>query len=181
MTQAKDAAEGGDIWCLSGIVKWYDPVKGFGFVISDEDGRDILLHANVLREFGPSALMEGARLKLCVQQTDRGLQATEIQSLSAPETRPLSGLSDFESLDPEELAALPLVPARIKWFDKGKGFGFANVFGRDEDIFVHIEVLRSAGLGTVQQGEAVALRVLDGRRGKMAAEVVAWELVSDLS
>jgi len=72
----------------------------------------------------------------------------------------------------------PLVPARVKWFDKGKGFGFANVFGRPEDVFVHIEVLRQSGLADLQPGEAVAMRVIEGRRGRMAAEVLAWELAT---
>jgi CspA family cold shock protein len=63
----------------------------------------------------------------------------------------------------------------VKWFDKGKGFGFANTFGRSEDVFVHIEVLRRSGLADLQPGEAVAIRVVDGRRGRMAMEVCGWE------
>ena len=69
----------------------------------------------------------------------------------------------------------PMEPARVKWFDKGKGFGFANVFGRSEDVFLHIEVLRQSGLSDLQPGEALAMRVIDGKRGRMAAEVLAWE------
>ena len=68
-----------------------------------------------------------------------------------------------------------LEPARVKWFDKAKGFGFANVFGKPEDVFLHVEVLRRSGLSDLQPGEALALRVIDGKRGRMAAEVVAWE------
>ena len=68
-----------------------------------------------------------------------------------------------------------MLPARVKWFDKGKGFGFANVFGRDEDVFLHIEVLRQSGLADLLPGEALAMRVIDGKRGRMAAEVQAWE------
>jgi CspA family cold shock protein len=75
----------------------------------------------------------------------------------------------------EELAALPVEPARVKWFDKGKGFGFANVFGRTEDVFVHIEVLRHSGFADLQAGEAVGLRIVDGKRGRMAVQVVSWD------
>ena len=41
-----------DIERVTGSVKWFDPVKGFGFVVSDTGGPDILLHVNVLRNFG---------------------------------------------------------------------------------------------------------------------------------
>ena len=63
----------------------------------------------------------------------------------------------------------------MKWFNKGKGFGFANIFGRSEDVFLHVEVLRQSGLADLQPGEALAVRVIDGKRGQMAAEVQAWE------
>lgn len=160
---------------VSGQVKWFDPVKGFGFVIADEGGPDILLHANVLRNFGQSSIADGARVQIVVQQTERGIQAIEIREIEAPEGNEGAPLADFEEIDPEVLRAAPLEPARVKWFDKAKGFGFANVFGRDEDVFVHIEVLRRSGLADLQPGEALALRVIDGRRGRMATEVCAWE------
>jgi cold shock CspA family protein len=64
-----------------------------------------------------------------------------------------------------------LEPARVKWFDKGKGFGFANVFAGSEDVFVHIEVLRLSGFADLAAGEAVCLRIIEGKRGRMAAQV----------
>ena len=63
---------------LSGVVKWFDPLKGFGFVVSDEGGPDILLHVNVLRNFGQSSVADGAQIDLMVQETQRGVQATEV-------------------------------------------------------------------------------------------------------
>jgi CspA family cold shock protein len=74
-----------------------------------------------------------------------------------------------------DLAKLPLEPARVKWFDKGKGFGFANVFSSSDDVFVHVEVLRASGLSDLAAGEAVCLRIIDGKRGRMAAQVLSWE------
>ena len=160
---------------VSGVVKWFDPVKGFGFVVADTGGPDILLHVNVLRNFGQSSVADGARVELEVQNTDRGVQATQVNSLLPPEGDGSVALSDIALLDPSEVAAAPLEPARVKWFDKGKGFGFANVFGRSDDIFLHMEVLRRSGLSDLSPGEALALRVIQGKRGHMAAEVFAWE------
>lgn len=164
---------------VSGLVKWFDPVKGFGFVVSDAGGPDILLHVNVLRNFGQSSVADGARVELEVQKTDRGVQATHVVALAPPEAGETVGLSDIAALDPATVAAAPLEPARVKWFDKGKGFGFANVFGRRDDIFLHMEVLRRSGLSDLAPGEALALRVIEGKRGHMAAEVFAWEAALD--
>ena len=164
---------------ITGVVKWFDPVKGFGFVVSDAGGPDILLHVNVLRNFGQSSVADGARVELDVQNTERGVQATQVRSLLPPESDDSFALSDIAALDPTEVAATPLEPARVKWFDKGKGFGFANVFGRSEDIFLHMEVLRRSGLSDLAPGEALALRVIEGKRGHMAAEVFAWEAALD--
>ncbi|AEI94387.1 cold-shock protein [Roseobacter litoralis] len=158
-----------------GVVKWFDPVKGFGFVVADAGGPDILLHVNVLRNFGQSSVADGARVELEVQRTDRGVQATQVLSLLPPDSDDSVGLSDIAALDPKIVAEAPLEPARVKWFDKGKGFGFANVFGRRDDIFLHMEVLRRSGLSDLAPGEALALRVIEGKRGHMAAEVFAWE------
>ena len=160
---------------VRGRVKWFDPVKGFGFVVADEGGPDILLHANVLRNFGQSSVADGARVFVAVQETDRGVQATEVLRIDPPELPEGAPLADFDDIDPEVMRAAPLEPARVKWFDKAKGFGFANIFGKSEDVFIHIEVLRRSGLADLQPGEALAIRVIDGRRGRMATEVNAWE------
>ncbi|MEO1139280.1 MAG: cold shock domain-containing protein [Pseudomonadota bacterium] len=161
---------------IHGHVKWFDPVKGFGFVVADEGGPDILLHANVLRNFGQSSVADRAGVMLTVQETERGVQAVEVLQIDPPEDAEATGLADLEGIDPELIQSAPLEPARVKWFDKGKGFGFANTFGRDEDVFVHIEVLRRSGLADLQPGEALAIRVIDGKRGRMATEVCGWEM-----
>ena len=86
--------------------------------------------------------------------------------------------ADFENVDDVEVARLLLEVARVKWFDKAKRFGFANIWGSSEDVFVHIEILRSSGLADLQAGGAVAICFISGKRGKMAAEVCSWESVS---
>lgn len=161
---------------IAGRVKWFDPAKGFGFVVSDAGGPDILLHVNVLRNFGQNSVADDARVEVVTHHTDRGVQAVEIISIAPPERDDSSGLSDLANLPEENMAGLPLEPGRVKWFDKTKGFGFANVFGKPDDIFLHIEVLRLSGLSDVQPGEALALRVIDGQRGRMAAQVFPWEM-----
>jgi CspA family cold shock protein len=158
---------------VTGRVKWFDVGRGFGFVLAPDVERDILLHVNVLRGFGQSSVAEGAEVRLLVQRSPRGYQATEVLAIVPPEpgAEP-EDLPEFLRPVPDDLA---YEPARVKWFDKGKGFGFANVFGRGEDVFVHAEVLRRFGLADLLPGEAVCLRVVEGARGKLAVEVRRWE------
>jgi len=162
----------------TGRVKWFDSTKGFGFVIDDDGGRDILLHANVLRNFGHSSVVEDTSITVAVAENERGLQAVEILELEVPETNGdvvLQGMPelgiDLSTLQSDE----PLTPSRVKWFDKVKGFGFVNLFGDDADVFVHMEVLRAYGMSELTQGEAISVRTADGPRGRMAIEIRAWD------
>lgn len=164
-----------DGYVMSGHVKWFDPGKGFGFIVSQDGGPDVLLHANVLRNFGQSSVADGTAIEIIVVETERGLQASKVLSVQQAAQQPAMGLADFAEFDPEQIAAAAVEPARVKWFDKAKGFGFANVFGSSADVFVHIEVLRLAGLADLLPGEAIALRAIEGKRGLMAAEVLPWE------
>ena len=168
MTDEEDA----DI--LLGEVKWFDPAKGFGFVVAETGGSDILLHANVLRNFGQSSVADGATVEVVVLETPRGRQAVEVLRIDPPQGDDASGFGDeHEDIDLSE--AGPLEPARVKWFDKAKGFGFANVFGKSDDVFLHVEVLRRSGLSDLLPGEALAIRLISGKRGLMATGVSAWE------
>ena len=160
---------------LQGRVKWFDPAKGFGFIVADGSPTDILLHANILRNYGQSSVADGAGITVKVQKTQRGAQAVEVVRIEPPPGGAFPLVDESIVPLPDDLAQLPLEPARVKWFDKGKGFGFANVFGRPEDVFIHVEVLRHSGFADLQAGEAVCLRIVEGKRGRMAVQVVSWE------
>ncbi len=160
---------------VTGRVKWFDPAKGFGFIVGSEGAGDILLHANVLRNFGQGSVADNARITVMVQVTGRGSQAVEVLEILPPEGDAAPPIEDLGDSDMAMILALPLEPARVKWFDKAKGFGFANIFSRPEDVFIHIEVLRRSGFADLAPGEAVCLRVIEGKRGRMAAQVTSWE------
>ncbi len=165
---------------MRGVVKWFDPKKGFGFILPNDGGADVLLHANVLRNFGQSTVADGAEVEVDVLDTERGQQAVEVFEIVPPE-----GAGDLAAEMPDgeilgDVEGLDLEPARIKWFDKGKGFGFANVFGSDEDVFIHIEVLRRSGMADLQAGEAICIATREGQRGRMAVLVKSWDSVVGL-
>jgi CspA family cold shock protein len=159
---------------LKGRVKWFDSTKGFGFLVVDDHKGDVLLHANVLRNFGRGSVVEGTEVEFEVQETDKGRQVSVIHNIDLT-------IGQEETIDEGEEFGIPdvsgveVVPARVKWFDKAKGFGFANVFKSQEDIFLHMEILRHFGFSDLQPGEAIVLQVVDGPRGKMAGSIFSWD------
>lgn len=171
-----DEADLRQTWRIFGHVKWFDPGRGFGFIVSDADAPDILIHANVLRNFGQSSVAEGIGIEVRAMMTDRGMQAVEVLDIHPPENPEPTGLDDIDELSPDTVAATPMRPARVKWFDRARGFGFASIFGCERDVFVHIEVVRLSGFCELDPGEAVALRVVEGQRGLMAVRVSPWEM-----
>lgn len=163
-------ADGGDP--VIGQVKWFDPARGYGFVVAEGVEGDILLHGNVLRDYGQGSVADGSTIHLICQMGERGRQAVKVLSVDVPEGPAGDTASDELSPIPDDL---PYLPARVRWFDKSRGFGFANVFGDPVDVFVHVDTLRRFGLADLTTGEAICLRALDSARGRLAVEVRRWE------
>lgn len=159
---------------VRGHVKWFDTTKGYGFVVCPDEDGDILLHGNVLRGYGHTSVAEGAEIVLRVQMTERGRQAVEVVEIVPNAGEVVPGLVP-PGVGGE--AAGPLEPARVKWFDRVKGFGFVNIYGRPEDVFLHMETLRQYGYGEVVAGDVLAVRVTAGPRGPMVYEVRSWDFV----
>ena len=62
-----------------GFVKFYSAGKGYDFVVPDDRGRDVILHASVLNRAGLGALEPGQRVSFVVEHGSRGLRATEVE------------------------------------------------------------------------------------------------------
>src|SRR5277367_3756745 len=63
----------------SGTVKWYNALKGFGFIASDRGGKDIFVHASTLDRAGIAGLTEGQRVAVDVIDGRKGLEATGLR------------------------------------------------------------------------------------------------------
>ena len=63
---------------VTGVVKWYDLKKGYGFLTLD-DGRDIFLHSSGIAEGKARAVRRGKRVRAIIQQSDKGPTATEVE------------------------------------------------------------------------------------------------------
>jgi CspA family cold shock protein len=155
---------------LSGVIKWFDVSKGYGFIVPDNGLPDILLHVTCLRRDGFQAAYEGARVVVEVLQRARGLQAFRITSMdesTAIHPAQLPPPRTHVSVTPTS----GLERAQVKWFNRLRGFGFLTRGEGTPDIFVHMETLRRYGIAELRPGQFVLVRFGPGPKGLMAAEV----------
>ncbi|MFM9978859.1 MAG: cold-shock protein [Sphingomonadaceae bacterium] len=162
---------------LTGSVKWFDATRGFGFVQTVEG--DVLIHFSLLREHDRRSLPEGATVDCEAARGTRGLQATSVLAIDvSTATGPDLDARRNDSRSRVDLGALlanagPPEPVRVKWFNRLKGYGFVVRESGGQDIFLHMETLRRAGVVELEPEQPLNARIVAGEKGPLAVEVQA--------
>ncbi len=165
--QPQDEEE--ETFTLKGIVKWFDPTKGYGFIVPDNPNGegDVLIHSSCLKAAGRETAREGATIECEVIRRNKGLQALKLLDIDESTATPLIAQTPIISQTP----AGDFARAEVKWFNRAKGFGFLTRGEGTPDIFIHMETVRNCGMGELVPGQRVQVSFGEGRKGLLAVEI----------
>ena len=162
---------------VRGLVKWFMPMKGYGFLEPEDGSPYVFCHVGAVEASGRDTLPQDAVVTCDFVQGDRGAQVSRIFEVETPavEPRQPAGARLFDFLHPGPYAgAQPAadmeLPGTVKFYDPARGFGFVVPDAGGREVFVHASVLLRSGLADLQQGQRVLVRPESVPRGLQATE-----------
>jgi CspA family cold shock protein len=160
---------------VKGVVKWFDPLKGFGFV-AVEGGGEAFLHVSRLKAGGHSDnLPEGSRITVRLGPGKKGAEVTEVVDISPPGSETTDQAQPYPRPRPSDVresdAREEELVGFVKWYNPNKGFGFVAVGEGRKDVFVAARTLNRSGLTDLAEGKRVRVKVVEGHKGPEARSI----------
>ena len=171
----------------TGVVKFFNAQKGFGFVVRDDGGEDVFVHISAVEQAGLTGLAEGQPLGFTLVDRGGRVSATDLKidgepmpvEERAPREGGFGGDRDRGGFGGDRGGAPRGGPQRqltgekasgtVKFFNAMKGFGFIQRDDGQPDAFVHISAVERAGMPTLNEGDRLEFELEVDRRGKYAA------------
>ncbi|MBJ7445519.1 MAG: cold-shock protein [Sphingobium sp.] len=167
----------------TGVVKFFNGQKGFGFVVRDDGGEDVFVHISAVEQAGLTGLAEGQQLGFTLVDRGGKVSATDLKIEGEPlpvtdrgpprEPRePRAGGFGAPGGDrggPQRQLTGERASGTVKFFNAMKGFGFIQRDDGQPDAFVHISAVERAGMAALNEGDRLDFELEVDRRGKYAA------------
>jgi CspA family cold shock protein len=174
----------------TGVVKFFNAQKGFGFVVRDDGGEDVFVHISAVEQAGLTALAEGQPLGFTLVDRGGRISATELKIDGEPmavtdrgpprdrdagprDSGPRGGFGGDRGGDrggaPQRELTGEKATGTVKFFNAMKGFGFIQRDDGQPDAFVHISAVERAGMSSLNEGDRLQFEIEVDRRGKYAA------------
>ncbi|WP_029941772.1 cold-shock protein [Sphingomonas astaxanthinifaciens] len=146
-----------------GVVKFFNPQKGFGFIVRDDGGEDVFVHISAVEQAGLSDLADGQPLEFTLVDRGGRVSATNLRIDGEPMAVERAAAAPQRQLTGEKASGT------VKFFNAMKGFGFIQRDDGQPDAFVHISAVERAGMTSLNEGDRLEFELEVDRRGKHAA------------
>ena len=146
-----------------GVVKFFNPQKGFGFIVRDDGGEDVFVHISAVEQAGLTDLADGQPLEFTLVDRGGRISATNLRIEGEPMAVERAERAPERKLTGEKATGV------VKFFNSMKGFGFIQRDDGQPDAFVHISAVERAGMPTLNEGDKLEFEIEVDRRGKYAA------------
>jgi CspA family cold shock protein len=150
-----------------GVVKFFNPQKGFGFIVRDDGGEDVFVHISAVEQAGLTDLADGQPLEFTLVDRGGRISATNLRIEGEPMAVERSGPSADRG--PQRQLTGEKASGTVKFFNAMKGFGFIQRDDGQPDAFVHISAVERAGIPALNEGDRLEFEIEVDRRGKYAA------------
>jgi CspA family cold shock protein len=153
-----------------GVVKFFNPQKGFGFIVRDDGGEDVFVHISAVEQAGLTDLADGQPLEFTLVDRGGRVSATNLRIEGEPMAVERSGGgAGAGGGGPQRQLTGEKASGTVKFFNSMKGFGFIQRDDGQPDAFVHISAVERAGIPTLNEGDRLEFELEVDRRGKYAA------------
>ena len=166
-----------------GVVKFFNPQKGFGFIVREDGGEDVFVHISAVEQAGLTDLADGQPLDFTLVDRGGRVSATNLKIEGEPmavergggAAAPAGGAREGgfggggDRGGPQRQLTGEKASGTVKFFNAMKGFGFIQRDDGQPDAFVHISAVERAGMPTLNEGDRLEFEIEVDRRGKYAA------------